>query len=246
MQDSENSEYLNIIIEMAQAKKERLEAIQRQENSTLVGKITLIIQRYGILGCIISIAISVLIRIYFGSSDWLNNMVWISLALLYLCCLVYPIFSLWNERVNVKSFIYSPFHQLFQTNFNISSSMSTFYLTKLMKLPELSLELALMELRQQYFNLENYISLLVGTIRNIGLLPGILALIVMISKMKSTQNWAQGIAYANIILFMVSTIVYHHLLHWGHAIALTELALKQKQALKQNFERASSTPNVIR
>lgn len=240
MQDSENSEYLNIIIEMAQAIKERLEAIQRQENSTLPGKITLITQRYGIFGCITSIAIFILIKFCFGSYNWLDNIVWIFLSLLYLCFLVYPIFGLWNEWGNVKSFFYSPFHQLFQTNFNIYSSMSTFYLAKLMKLSELSLEIGLMELRQQHFNLENYICLLVGTIRNIGLVPGILALTVMISEMKSTHTWAEGIAYANIILFMVSTIVHHRSVHWAHAIALTELALKKKQELKQNFERASS------
>jgi hypothetical protein len=70
---------------------------------------------------------------------------------------------------------------------------------------------------------------------------------MMIFKITETkQKWLDGIACANMVLIFWAMIHHFKLVHWSHAIALTELALRQKQELKQNFERASSTLNITR
>lgn len=246
MQDSENSEYLNIIVEMAQAKKERLEAIQRQENSTLSGKISFLITRYGILGCAILMLISILIRLCFGPSNWNAWVFVISLLLFFIFYYTFSIFDLWNYRVKMKSFLTSPFYQSFKTTIEISLSISNVYLSKLIELSAQSLEIGLLELRYQYYNLNQETCLLVGAIKTIGLVPSVISLLVMIYKMDLNQPWAEIVACVNIILFIRATIAHHHSMHWNHAIMLTELALKKKQELKQNFEKVSSTPSTNR
>jgi hypothetical protein len=240
MQDSENSEFLNIIVEWSQAIKEQLNAIQRQENSTRSGKISLLLQWYAMPGCLSLMLISILIRISFGKSNWNGWIFVISLLLLCIFYYTFSIFDLWNRRVKIKSFFTSPFHQSFKTTIEASLSLSSIYLTKLMELSGQSLEIGLLELRNQYYNLNQSSCLLLGAIKTIGLVPSIIALLVIIHNMDPNQPWAVLGSCVNVILVIRATIAHHHSLHWTHAITLTELALKKKQELKQGFERVSS------
>jgi hypothetical protein len=102
-----NNEYLNILVDMAQAKKERLDAIQHQENSTISGKDFFIICRYGIPVSAILLLTSVLINHYFKNCKWLTIIGLLALLVLYLCGLSYPFFDLWNRRIKIKSFLFS-------------------------------------------------------------------------------------------------------------------------------------------
>lgn len=238
MQDSDNGEFLNIIVAMAQEKKERLEAIRIQENSTPAGKIVFLLQRYGIPGCAILMLSPLLIRIFFGGS--LTLVILFLIFLIVFCIVFYThlLLDLWNSRIKIKTFLCSPFYDSFKKTIEISLSISNLYLPKLMELSDQSLEIGIIELKNQYHNLEQRTCLTGGAIKNIGLLPSIIALLVMISKMDTNRSWEEITAIigcANIILFFIAMIADYHSRHWVHAIALTELALKKKQELKQNF-----------
>ncbi|WP_253306826.1 hypothetical protein [unidentified bacterial endosymbiont] len=161
MQDSKNSEYLNIIIEMAQTKKEQLEDAlqsQSQKHSTRWGKLMLIIQQYGMSGCVILIAFCLLIKKFFGPSNWLGVLALIDLLLLYILGQTFVFLNLWHDRIKIKNFFTSPFSPSFKITINISSRNSNLCLTKLMKLSDQSLEIGLIEFKNEYPKLnKNYL-----------------------------------------------------------------------------------------
>lgn len=248
MQDSKNSDYLNIIIEMAQTKKEQLEdAIQSQaqENSTRAGKLMLMIQQYGMSGCVILIAFCLLIKKCFGPSNWLGILALIDLLLLYILGQTFVFLNLWHDRIKIKNFFTSPFSSLFKTTINVSSRNSNLCLKKLMKLSDQSLEIGLIEFKNEYSKInKNY--LLINPISFIVAFITIITQFTTIFKLEIQAHWSNLIMIICVGLIVWSTIMLRHSGHWAHAIALTELALKKKQALQKNFERASSISSSCR
>lgn len=103
------------------------------------------------------------------------------------------------------------------------------------KFPELlnlkvqELEIGLIEIKHEKSSLEKRISILIGPIEKLGILPGILATVGMTLKIEDQAAWISGIAYGYIALTIISLKFQNTLAHYERMIALTEAALRLKK-----------------
>lgn len=75
--------------------------------------------------------------------------------------------------------------------------------------------------------LNKRITLLVGPIDKMGVLPGIISMIITISKPVGGYDWVMGLAYGYIALIIISLSFFNLLVKYDRMIALTELALSR-------------------
>jgi hypothetical protein len=155
---------------------------------------------------------------------------YISIALIfssYVLLLFMPIAKIYEERKSIKYFFTMPLSSSIEQNIKKESLIDNDFLPEFILLGKDSLELGLMEVKHEREFLNKRITLLVGPIDKLGILPGIISMIITISKPVGGYDWVMGLAYGYIALIVISLSFFNLLVKYDRIIALTELALSR-------------------
>lgn len=145
----------------------------------------------------------------------------------YVLLLLMPIIKIFEERKSIKYFFTMPLSSSIDQNIKRESLIDNDFLPRLISLGKELLELGLMEVRHEREFLSKRITLLVGPIDKLGILPGVISMIITISKPVGMYDWVMGLAYGYIALIVISLSFFNLLVKYDRIIALTELALSR-------------------
>jgi hypothetical protein len=139
---------------------------------------------------------------------------WIALIILflgYLGVLMHPIVLIFHYKRSIYNFMNNPLSVIID-NTKRNHKLDEKYLKYFFSREKANLERTLIELKAEKDSFEKRTSILVGSIDKIGLFPGIVTLIMSISKIneKIELNWVTAIAYATPIIYLLG--VYAHVL----------------------------------
>ncbi|OCG19161.1 hypothetical protein A9G23_09470 [Gilliamella sp. App4-10] len=105
--------------------------------------------------------------------------------------------------------------------------MDNKYFKELLQLDLQVLEIGKIELKNERSFLEKRIGCIVGSLDKLGILPGVLSTMAILST-SGGFNWVSGIAYAYIILMLISFTFYPMIMRYNRMIELTELVIQFK------------------
>lgn len=145
----------------------------------------------------------------------------------YVLLLLMPVVKIYEERKKVKYFFTLPLSSSVEQNIKSESLIDNDFLPRFILLGKETLELGLVEVKHEREFLSKRITLLVGPIDKLGILPGIISMIITISKPVGIYDWVMGLAYGYIALIVISLSFFNLLVKYDRIIALTELALSR-------------------
>jgi len=145
----------------------------------------------------------------------------------YALLLLMPVVKIFEERKSIISFFTMPLSSSIDENIKRESLIDNDFLPRFILLGKEILELGLMEVRHEREFLNKRITLLIGPIDKLGVLPGIISMIITISKPVGGYDWVMGLAYGYIALIVISLSFFNLLVKYDRMIALTELALSR-------------------
>ncbi|MBT0726021.1 hypothetical protein HGT73_01260 [Rosenbergiella australiborealis] len=158
---------------------------------------------------------------------FLLNISIVLISFSYVLLLLMPIVKVFEERKTIKHFFTMPLSSSIDQNIKRESLIDNDFLPRFISLGKELLELGLMEVRHEREFLNKRITLLVGPIDKLGILPGIISMIITISKPVGGYDWVMGLAYGYIALIVISLSFFNLLVKYDRIIALTELALSR-------------------
>jgi len=154
------------------------------------------------------------------------------LLISYLSIIAQPIIEAWLYKDSICRFISNPFSKLLMNSkFNANNDLP--FITDLLEKKLEHLKFLKLELDAEKNAFSKRISLMVGALERIGLLPGVFGILVTISELgKEQSDWAYALAYATPILYLAG-IGMHLLVSRldrisqlvGYAIEMKESAL---------------------
>lgn len=151
------------------------------------------------------------------------------LAITYLIYFSTPVVVLIENRNSIVNFLSNPMIDYF-SNAEISSNLRLKYLNYLLKKSDVALKLTLNQVRDEKYNLENKISLMVGSIDKVGLTPGLIALAASWDKIENIKyDWVLVIAYTIPLLYAFSIFCYMTLYRLQSYIEFLELVIDEKR-----------------
>lgn len=229
---TETQHFLKILADIEHTEKDRRKQIRTQEKSTVAYRLGTKIFWIGVITPAI-LSVLLLAALWLGAPSWLGYLSIILLALSYMVILLYPFVGAWLYRVKLKAIYRAPFAHLLSLNVENPMQVDGLYLPQLNNLARTTLQLGVVELKNERNSFERRMSLLAGSIEKLGILPGLLALFATLPKLGAQPDWVYAIAYANIPLFLFSILVHTSLIRYDRMIALTELAIQlQGEAAK--------------
>lgn len=229
--------YLQIIADIEQAYKSAVGANQAQRRTSRAYRIDKRVFWFGVVGPSI-LAVLLAPAGLIKSLEWVFTVSWGLIAISYLTLFIYPMVSLWLYRHEVKRLMSAPFTRQMEANVKTVMQVDAHYLPHLVALPNETLRLGMLELKNERSGLEKRTHLVTGALEKIGVFPGILALFAGLTAVHKTLteaaistspwHWAFAVAAASVFYFMCG---YAQMLLVRHdrMIALTELAVEQKK-----------------
>lgn len=168
---------------------------------------------------------------WYFKEPFLGNVALFFLLFSYLAIMIQPFHSVWIFRKSIFRSIKNPFSVILN-NSKIIASADNVLVEKLLDRPIEHLSFLRLELKAEKNALLKRISLVIGAIEKIGLLPGILALLVTLGRLgKSQPEWVYILAYVTPV-FYVFGIVMHSLISRIERInMLIEYAIELKKQL---------------
>lgn len=234
-------DYLYVIAAIEKEEREAARAKRKQHGASRIGQIG---KRYCWFAIVGSLVLAILVA-FVGrllKIHWFFVVGWGLLFVSYLAVFLYPFVNMWLYRHSLKKFWTAPFFSLVESNVKVHMQIDAKYLPELMRLPPETLKLGIVELKGERAALEKRTHLVAGVLDKVGIFPGLLALIVGISKLMEvvkhagvaiSMDWVFGVAVANIFFFVVCGYAQVMLVRYDRMIAITELAndLKAKASV---------------
>jgi RNAse (barnase) inhibitor barstar len=177
---------------------------------------------------------------WFGiSTSWIPVISLLALLIWYLCILAEPLLDAWVYRELIKS----PFGVLLN-NAKVAARCDLSLMRKLMPKPLEQVELLLLEVKAEKDSFERRISLFVGSIEKVGIVPGLLALAFSLSNLKQGQSkWVTALAYATPILYFVGAGGHYLIMSLDRKVKILELVIARKK--EKIAEAANSKQSEI-
>lgn len=232
---------LDILAAIEQAEKDLLKKKRTQEKSTIAYRLGFWVFWGGVVSpALLSLILA--LSVWLGAPRPLGYVSIGLLAFAYLVIFFYPFFGAWLYRGALWNISRAPFASILKANVERPMQVDGLYLPQLTALPKTELKLGIMELKNERANFAQRIALFSGPIEKLGILPGLLALLVTIQKLDGQPDWVHVIAYANILVFIMALIAHYLLTRYDRMIALSELALSQKEEDTKATTRTATHP----
>lgn len=178
--------------------------------------------------------------VYFTSASWLIESSIVSLLIAYIGVLVHPLISAWLHRKSIRKMLNHPFGILLRNSYE-TATVDLKYLPKLERKPMRLLEVVALEVKAEREFFERRISLVVGSIEKIGLVPGLLATFLSLHKLPdSLSPWIAGLAYATPALYFFAVMAHFLAMRLDRMKKLLDLAIAHKK------EKESAIPSIHR
>lgn len=229
-------DYLCVIAAIETEEREAARAKRKQHGASRIGQIE---KRYCWFAIVGSLMLAILVafvgRLF--KIHWFFVVGWVLLFVSYLAAFLWPFINVWLYRHSLKRFWAAPFFSLVESNVKVRMKIDAKYLPELMKLSSETLKLGIVELKVERAALEKRAHLVAGVLDKVGIFPGLLALIIGISKLVGVANkagitigmeWVLGVAVANIVLFLMCGCVQVMLVRYDRMISITEQAIELK------------------
>lgn len=189
-----------------------------------------------------------LARKFFELGDWLINPALSMLALSYIGIILHPIISVVINRKAFFRGILNPFYLLMDN----AKSCSEVDVKQIRYLESKSIEhlkFLLLEINSEKSAFQKRISLTIGAIEKIGLLPGFLAIAVTLSKLGSGQpEWVYALAYVTPALHIFGVAMHYLISRLERISSLIEyvIEIKENSLTNQSTTRlaAPDSPRV--
>lgn len=233
---------LDILANIEQSEKDLIKQKRAQEKSTSTYRLGAWVFWGGVVSpALLSLILA--LSVWLGAPRPLGYFGIGLLAFAYLVIFFYPFFGAWLYRGALRNISRAPFASILKANVERPMQVDGRYLPQLTALPKTELKLGIMELKNERANFAQRITLFSGPIEKLGILPGLLALLVTIQKLDGQPDWVHAIAYANILVFVIALIAHYLLTRYDRMIALSELALAQKE--EETKAPPRSTPHPV-
>ncbi|HAV1886635.1 TPA: hypothetical protein JG939_004213 [Enterobacter hormaechei subsp. xiangfangensis] len=151
----------------------------------------------------------------------------IMILISYVLLLLMPVVKIYQERKSIKRFLMFPLSASVEGNIKKESIIDANFLPNFEALGKKALELGLMEIKHEREFLSKRVAMVVGPIDKLGILPGIISMIITISKPLEEHDWVTGLAYGYVALVIISISFINLLVKYDRIIALTELAISR-------------------
>ncbi|BAN99879.1 hypothetical protein E05_51130 [Plautia stali symbiont] len=161
------------------------------------------------------------------AGQWLINLSALLIFLSYLLLMFIPLIKVYQERGSIKYFFFSPLSASIDQNIKKESIIDERFVPEFILLGKDTLEIGLMEVRHEREYLNKRINLVAGPVEKLGILPGVISMIITISKPIEGHDWITGLAYGYIALTVLSLLFVNLLVKYDRVIALTEIALSR-------------------
>lgn len=170
-------------------------------------------------------------RKFCGAPEWVAAVGLIMLLGLYLASLAQPFLLAWVHRKALSKAARNPFDLLLE-NACSTAAVDVLLIPKLLRSPLEDIELLLLQLKAEKEFFERRLSLVVGSIEKVGLVPGLLAAGISLSNLKSDQSeWVVALAYATPLLYLFGAGAHFLLMRLDRMTKVTELAVARKKSL---------------
>jgi len=168
---------------------------------------------------------------YFGAPEWVTAPGLLALLLSYIGIIVHPIVSAAMNKNELCKSIKKPFSTMLD-----NSKKSTLVDNKFIKYLENknieSLQLVYSKVSLEKKEFEKRVSLVIGAIEKIGILPGILASVITVAKFDDkTPGWIYSIAYATPILYLFGAFAHVIISKLERMALVLEFVIDRKNAL---------------
>lgn len=179
-----------------------------------------------------SLVVPLIIAISFGLLYSVMNWRWagaVSMAALiveYLSTILCPLLELVYRRRAIFKAIKYPFNTLLR-NVELTTNVDLYYLERLRNTSGSELRFIRLELEAERDALAKRIGLVTGAIDKVGLFPGVLSLIVALTRIGTSQpEWVYGIAYATPILYAMGAGFHILLLRFDRHLSLIDYTIE--------------------
>ena len=221
---NESNNRLNNYIQLLKKHEVKMKERKRPDENSKIYKVLFITLLTLVILSFLFIGIYALVRPNY------RFLVYTSVTLIFLSYILFifmPVSKIYKERKVIKYFFVMPLSSSIDLNIKTESFIDNEFLPELISLGKDTLEMGLMEIKHEREFLNKRITLLVGPIDKLGILPGIISMIIAISKPAGMYDWVMGLAYGYIALIIISLSFFDLLVKYDRVIALTELALSR-------------------
>lgn len=161
------------------------------------------------------------------------------LLITYISGIAQPFLMLVLYRKSMKDFFKDP-TRLIISNVSINSAVDRKYLSRLSRYPLLRLELVALELKSEKDAFDKRISLVVGAISRVGLVPGLFALLLTWQKTSMSGGWLEIIAYSLPAFYIMGVWAHIHNLKLERISRVIDFAItdiKNRGAVSSTLSR---------
>lgn len=175
------------------------------------------------------VAVSLAVAMGLGAPSWTGGASLFFLAITYLGVFLSPLVTVVIHWKSAKRVFFNPFSVILE-NAHFTASVDRQYLEVLSSKPLESIEFVLMELKFERDFFERRLALIVGAIERIGMLPGVLAIVVVLSRLGDGQpDWVYAVAYATPVLYLFAVFAHFFLMRLDRMVRIMEMIVDWKQ-----------------
>lgn len=180
------------------------------------------------------------LAVWTGIARWLAVVSLYALALSYLGIFAYSVIALWLHRRSAGRLVFNPFAALID-NARTTAEIDRRYLDRFSRETLDSLRFVLMEVRAERTFFERRLGLLVGSIERVGLLPGVLAVVLLVTRLGSGQpDWVYAIAYATPILYIIAAMSHFLLMRLQRVVELLQMIIDRSEYVAEPGQTADA------
>ncbi|TQP30147.1 hypothetical protein FLL93_17890 [Vibrio cholerae] len=192
-------------------------------SSTLTGKVQLL--SFGLF----AVAFLSVFAYYLSKVELIKTISIFALLFAYIANISQPIFAIFENRKSIARFIDNPLIKYFESA-EETSYIRARYIRYLTRKPLHNIKLVLSQLEEEKSDLVTRISLLVGSIDKIGLMPGLIALAASWDKIENIKyDWVLAIAYAVPVFYGFAIFGHLVVTKLQSHITLLELVVDEKE-----------------
>ena len=163
-----------------------------------------------------------------GPEDWTYFIALSMLVLLNVTAIIYPLFLLWLDRGSMVKFVKNPF-QLTLDHAKRLSHIDRRYVRLLSTKNVDQLSYILIELKAEKDAFHKRVSLMVGSIDRLGLLPSLLSTAVLLGRISPDHSdWIFAIGYATVLLYFVGVYAHYMMSRMERMIGLLGYVIEMK------------------
>lgn len=153
-----------------------------------------------------------------------------SLLLVYTGLIIHPLIDAYLHRETLAKSIRHPFGVLLR-NVSATAAVDLRYFPKLCGKSMEVIRFVHMEARAEREYFERRLSLVVGAVDKLGLMPGLLAASLSLNQVYSSNAsvWILGLAYATPALYVFAVMAHHLLMQLDRAVKLLDYVIEFKK-----------------